>query len=305
MNQFCRSISTSTTISTPLSYFTTRAVKTRNDHIYLIRNVHKGSPSRKAATNIDRKDLKSKTSIHDGISRWTRELKRISSNHKTKLQIVSALAFFYHFCLTDENGEYRIAFCSMAGPSMLPTIYPSGDSYMVDLFTHKLPEEMGRREFRRGDIVVFFDWKGDCCSKRIVGVEGDVIPVNGEFASTLFNHRKDLGLRNVERSDVPIPPWKNDLQLIRSADMRDDLIVVPDGHVWVEGDNPLFSTDSRHYGPIKLRDLKGRLVTRYWPLMRKSSIYVADSADMGISTRPKPMTEKELAEEWHVSISED
>ena len=35
---------------------------------------------------------------------------------------------------------------------------------------------------------------------------------------------------------------------------------------WVEGDNPDQSRDSRHFGPVDARLIRGRLVLRYWPL---------------------------------------
>lgn len=34
---------------------------------------------------------------------------------------------------------------------------------------------------------------------------------------------------------------------------------VPQGHVWVEGDNPAYSVDSRSYGPIPEQLIVGRV----------------------------------------------
>ncbi len=47
---------------------------------------------------------------------------------------------------------------------------------------------------------------------------------------------------------------------------KNAIIQVPPHHVWLEGDNPLHSTDSRHYGPIPESALRGRVVRRLWPL---------------------------------------
>jgi hypothetical protein len=49
-------------------------------------------------------------------------------------------------------------------------------------------------------------------------------------------------------------------------------VVVPPGHAWLEGDFPLFSVDSRHYGPLPLASITGRLLMRVWPLWRKDGV---------------------------------
>ncbi|KAL7428915.1 hypothetical protein ACHAXH_001458, partial [Discostella pseudostelligera] len=47
---------------------------------------------------------------------------------------------------------------------------------------------------------------------------------------------------------------------------KNTIIQVPPNHVWLEGDNPMHSTDSRHYGPIPESALRGRIIRRIWPL---------------------------------------
>ena len=41
--------------------------------------------------------------------------------------------------------------------------------------------------------------------------------------------------------------------------------VEPDGRVWVEGDNPFGSTDSRELGALPADCVRGRVVGRVWP----------------------------------------
>lgn len=43
---------------------------------------------------------------------------------------------------------------------------------------------------------------------------------------------------------------------------------VPEGHVWVMGDNRTNSADSRAFGAIPLESVTGHAVLRYWPLDR-------------------------------------
>ena len=41
--------------------------------------------------------------------------------------------------------------------------------------------------------------------------------------------------------------------------------VLADGSVWVEGDNPDGSTDSRELGPVRREQVRGRVIARVWP----------------------------------------
>jgi hypothetical protein len=39
----------------------------------------------------------------------------------------------------------------------------------------------------------------------------------------------------------------------------------PDGRVWVEGDNPFGSSDSRTFGALPADAVRGRVLLRLWP----------------------------------------
>jgi mitochondrial inner membrane protease subunit 1 len=108
---------------------------------------------------------------------------------------------------------------------MLPTLHERGDVVVVDRVSHTL----GLRPVRRGDIVIadnpLTTGLRDRVCKRVVAVAGDVVTPRG------------WGAR----------------------------VVVPAGHVWVEGDNGCNSVDSRYYGPVASELLQGRVVARVWP----------------------------------------
>jgi nickel-type superoxide dismutase maturation protease len=65
-----------------------------------------------------------------------------------------------------------------------------------------------------------------------------------------------------------------DVVLLRRPDRRELLVVkrvtglVADGRLWVEGDNPAASDDSRLFGPVGAAAIEGRVVWRYRPLHR-------------------------------------
>lgn len=43
-------------------------------------------------------------------------------------------------------------------------------------------------------------------------------------------------------------------------------LTVPDDHVWLEGDNPRQSSDSRDYGPVPICLVRGKVWARFWPI---------------------------------------
>lgn len=106
------------------------------------------------------------------------------------------------------------------GKSMQPNFYDS--DFIIGSAIHG--------ELQRGDIIVF-DRDGTDMLKRVVALPGDVIDMDKETCEVKIN------------GEVVVPA---NTQLIDSdCQTQLDNTVVPDGHVFVLGDNYAISEDSR------------------------------------------------------------
>ena len=99
-----------------------------------------------------------------------------------------------------------------------------------------------------GDVVVVQhpDRIGTVC-KRVVGLPGDTVTKDAVGLGFSSNKRR----RN---------------QRLQRRKSNSGSLIIPNGHVWLEGDNPNNSTDSRVYGPIPSSLIVGRVLLRLWPL---------------------------------------
>ena len=162
------------------------------------------------------------------------------------------------------------------------------------------------RPWRKGDVVTLYNpYTKSLVTKRIIGVGGEYVCAFGEYALELHNQHQQQHQPRVNKAAAPcnelevgaavvphdarfpIPFCRmiSSSQLASSSQMglmgkskqrqphqdtpewyTNAFIQVPKNHVWLEGDNPMHSTDSRHYGPIPESALRGRIVKRIWPL---------------------------------------
>ena len=182
------------------------------------------------------------------------------------------IPFFLALCYLSTNEDcspYVIQ--GSLGPSMLPTIQFIGDLWLVE--TGAWYRLLGwQPNLEVGDIVLWKDpstARSSC--KRIIGVEGDEIRRYGEYAH-LYSDRDDLAIvwpRHPEERNLDSQsPW-DPLEASNSQKEPLRTMTVPPGHIWLEGDCPPFSLDSRHYGPIPISWVRGRLILRLWPLLRE------------------------------------
>jgi signal peptidase I len=112
-----------------------------------------------------------------------------------------------------------------------------------------------------GDVVVVQhpDRIGTVC-KRVCGLPGDIVTKPGPRMMPQSNRRQ---------------PQHQRLQRRRSA-----LLVIPDGYIWLEGDNPSNSSDSRNYGPVPASMIVGRVLCRVWPLRGNALMERGDRPDV-------------------------
>ncbi|TFK76914.1 LexA/Signal peptidase, partial [Pluteus cervinus] len=129
-------------------------------------------------------------------------------------------------CALHLFGEYVGRISLMEGPSMLPTFNAHGDIVLENRLAIRLNPD----NISRGDLVTLrspIDPNRIIC-KRVLGLPGDIICVDptGEKAPSTEH------------------------------------VVIPQGHIWISGDNAAMSRDSRDYGPVSMSLVQAKVVAR-------------------------------------------
>jgi signal peptidase I len=149
------------------------------------------------------------------------------------------------------------------GPSMETTLQNQDR-----LIVYKLPRTIARitgNDYvpKRAEIVIFtrqdsFEFgssKPRQLIKRVIGLPGERVVVTGGVL-TVYNSEHPDGFQ----PDKIAPYGK----VIQSTAGEVD-VTVPEGEVYVCGDNRPQSLDSRSFGPVPVKDLVGRLSLRVYP----------------------------------------
>jgi signal peptidase I len=165
---------------------------------------------------------------------------------------VSYLSLFIAALNNDKAFQEHVSLKPYKFPSesMIPTIQ-KGDYIFANLKYYK------DRTPERGDIVVF-EYPEDPSKdfmKRVIAIGGDEI----------YGKDKKIYLNNELLVEPYIVHLEKEL-LPAEANPRDNFgpILVPEGTVFVLGDNRDRSYDSRFWGAVKLGAIKGRPFYIYW-----------------------------------------
>jgi len=141
--------------------------------------------------------------------------------------------------------------------SMLPTL-EVGNRVVVNRATYQLGE------IQRGQVVVFerppnLEGKDDMI-KRIIGLPGETVRfIDNEI---YIGELRVVEPYLVSAASTPQPGKIPDCAQEQPLPNR---CIVPDGHVFVLGDNRASSVDSRDFGPIPIDTLIGRAFWKVWP----------------------------------------
>ena len=178
--------------------------------------------------------------------RWERQRKKRRAGFtELCLTILVAFVLVFGFVRPFVLEAFRIP-----SESMVPTLLV-GDRVFVNKFIYRFTEP------ERGDVVVFESVNGgeEDLIKRVVGVAGDEVEVrNGTLLVNGEDREEPYLNRNLPFNDSYGPTE------------------VPEGHVFVMGDNRANSADSRVFGPLPIENIEGEAFVRFWPPLRIGSL---------------------------------
>ncbi len=121
------------------------------------------------------------------------------------------------------------------------------------------------RDPKRGDVIVFRSpTDGRDFIKRCVAVAGDTVAIRGK---TLYI--------NGEEQIEPYAVHKSSQLQLPQHGKRDFMPerVIPDGHIFMMGDNRDNSSDSRYWGPLPIDHVKGKAMFIYFSIDTSNGWY--------------------------------
>lgn len=179
--------------------------------------------------NLDDNTKKSKLSIRKVTKEWVLPL---------------AVAF----AMATTIRTYALSRVDVDGPSMCATLQNKDI-----MFEEKI--SMLTSGLKRGDIVTFYshDKERPSYIKRIIGMAGDTVEIKNGKVYLNDNELKETYLGSSTTTEGGTFLAEN------------VKYTVPQGTYFVMGDNREVSEDSRYFGPVKAKDVQGRVFVRVFP----------------------------------------
>lgn len=141
---------------------------------------------------------------------------------------------------------FLIDVIQVSGTSMLPNLH-NRDRLVVEkisLYTHS---------FQRGKIVIFDPGESGrgIYIKRIIGLPGDKVEIKDGFVYVNDEKINENYLAPGTFTSAGAEEYR--------------ALTVPEGFLFVLGDNRKVSEDSRYIGPVPIKNVKGHAVFRVYP----------------------------------------
>ncbi len=188
---------------------------------------------------------------HDDI--FDIDLESVQTMKKSRIWFIGALIVVgcgMVFWLSHIYRTHVLHTYKMPSGSMMPTLLV-GDYFYADMSTKNLDD------IKRGDIIVFTSPKNPALEyvKRVIGLPGDTIEIRDKV---LYINGKLKNESYVMHKDYRIYPAQ--------TLPRDNTgpLIIPQGHLFVLGDNRDASNDSRFWGFVAADKIRGKAINIYW-----------------------------------------
>lgn len=156
-----------------------------------------------------------------------------------------ALALFFR--------SFLFASYIVDGKSMEPTLF-DGNLLMVNKILYEW------QDVNYSDVIVFHANEKEDYVKRVIGLPGDTLAYKNDRLYVNGKEVDESYLDPFRTNDGK--PLTNDFTLKDITGMEK----VPEGHIFVLGDNRRESLDSRYFGFISMDSIVGKVDVRYWPI---------------------------------------
>lgn len=140
------------------------------------------------------------------------------------------------------------------GVSMGPTL-EGGDKMIVNKIGYSIGEP------DRFDIIVFHESEDKDFIKRVIGLPGDEVVYEDDVLYINGEPYEEPYLDELKKETLDLPLTEN-----FTLEEKIQSNVVPEGHLFVLGDNRRRSYDSRHIGVIPLEEVVGKTNFVFWPM---------------------------------------